>query len=240
MSAWCDQFPDPVVLDVGGHVGFVATQIALLLRDKSPRIYSFEPVPQTFRRLIDTIHMLGLQDYVYPVCSAISDSTSLAHICYSEWDSMLAQVVVAAKPNKRIGNRLALVNTLTIDDVAYAIKGCPSLIKIDVEGHEVNVLRGAAGLLSQSDKPGICFELNPETLKEAGTSVKELIELLDGYDLFYINDFQGQCIELGTKISDYTGIDWVCNIFAVPVNESSYKRWAKALSIAKKLLPLSE
>src|SRR5437764_4470977 len=53
MSAWCEQSSEPVILDVGGHVGFVATQLALLLHGKCPKIYSFEPVPYTFCRLID-------------------------------------------------------------------------------------------------------------------------------------------------------------------------------------------
>ena len=235
MSAWCEQFQGPLILDVGGHVGFVATQIALLLRDKSPQIYSFEPIPYTFSRLLDSIYSLNLQDCVYPVCSALSETASLARICYSEWDSMLAQVIVD-KPNDRIGDKIALVNTLTIDQVITALDSHPSLIKIDVEGHEVSVLRGAKEILSQDNKPGICFELNPQTLEEGGTSVRQLIEQLNGYDFFYINDFLGQLKELGTKVSDFSDIDWVCNIFAVPATETARNQWSLALSIAKRKL----
>src|SRR5437879_1510308 len=45
MAAWCRQMENPLIFDVGGHVGFIATQLAQLLNDKKPQIYSFEPVP---------------------------------------------------------------------------------------------------------------------------------------------------------------------------------------------------
>jgi FkbM family methyltransferase len=235
MSAWCKQFREPVILDVGGHVGFIATQLALLLRNTKPKIYSFEPVPYTFQRLVESVNLLGLQDYVYPICSALSNDAGIARICYSEWDSMLAQVVVS-NPNDRIGDKITFVNTLTIDQVASTLGETPTLIKIDVEGHEVSVLQGARKILSKNDKPSICFELNPQTLSEANTSVEELIGQLEGYDFFYINDFEGQRNELGIMISDFSRIDWVCNIFAVPKTESALKRWNNALTIAKKEL----
>lgn len=235
MSSWCSQFEESLIIDVGGHVGFVATQLALSLRPKRSMIYTFEPVPHTFRRLMDSIDLLNLKDAVFPVCSAISEQSNLAYICYSEWDSMLAQMVVG-KPNERIGNKVALVNMVTIDQVVAALGSTPSLMKIDVEGHEMSVLKGARNVLAQNDKPGVCFELNPVTLHEAGTSVKELVELLRGYDFFYVNDFQGQRIELGVGITDFEGIDWVCNIFAVPSNESAQARWFNALVKTKEQL----
>lgn len=55
MACWCRQFEEPIVFDVGGNVGFIATQLAQLLRERRPRIFSFEPVPFTFERLLSSV-----------------------------------------------------------------------------------------------------------------------------------------------------------------------------------------
>jgi FkbM family methyltransferase len=231
MAAWCDQFERPVVFDVGGNVGFVATQTALLLMDKSPSVYSFEPVPFTFRRLVDSVQRLELEDYVHPICTAMSAAPGLTQISYFEANTMLAQVF-KDEPNKRVGDKVAFSSVLTIDQTAAAMNALPCLIKVDVEGHEVEVFKGAKLTLSQPEAPGICFELNPLTLSESFTTVVELVQLFRGYQFFYVNDFEGQRMEFGETITCIDDIDWVCNIFAVPTTETALNRWRAALHCA--------
>ena len=98
MAAWCRQFVQPVILDVGANVGFIATQLAQILRPQSPRVFSFEPVPFTFQRLLASVRLLGLEDFVYPVCGALSDVAALRHITYSKWNTMFAQVTETMNP----------------------------------------------------------------------------------------------------------------------------------------------
>lgn len=235
MSSWCRQFEEPVILDVGGNVGFVATQMALLLRDCRPQIFSFEPVPFTFERLLSSVNLLELEEFVYPICSALSDSPTLTRISYSERDTMFAQMF-QAKPNTRVGNKTAWCSTLTVDQVAEVIGKTPALIKVDVEGHEVKVFEGAAKVLRDEDAPGICFESNPVTLAECDTSIQELSAMLAQYDFFYINDFEHQRMKFGEPVADLTSIDWVCNIFAVPRTPAGKQRWLKAVAEAESLL----
>jgi FkbM family methyltransferase len=235
MATWCKQFAEPLMLDVGGNVGFVATQVAQLLRASRPRIFSFEPVPVTFQRLLHSIRLLKLEDFVYPVCSALSDAPTLTRITYSEWDTMLAQVT-PDESNLRVGDKTAWCPTLTVDEVGAVIGRMPVLIKIDVEGHEAKVLKGANRILSGTEAPGLCLEFNPVTLAECHSSAGELAAQLSGYDLFYVDDFEGQRMSFGQPISDLTGIDWVCNIFAVPQTTLGNQRWTAAVSEAASLL----
>ncbi|MDX6693585.1 MAG: hypothetical protein QOF02_1188 [Blastocatellia bacterium] len=235
MSSWCRQFDEPVVLDVGGNVGFVATQMAQLLRDRSPRIFSFEPVPFTFELLSSSVRLLGLEEMVYPICSALSDAPTLARITYSKRDTMFAQMS-QAEPNERVGSNSAWCSTLTVDQVNEAIGKRPALIKVDVEGHEVKVFEGALKALSGDDAPGICFESNPVTLAECQTSVRELVAALADFDLYYINDFEHQRMKFGEPVADLTSIDWVCNIFAVPQTDAGRQRWSQAVSEAASTL----
>ncbi|MBD0325948.1 MAG: FkbM family methyltransferase [Pyrinomonadaceae bacterium] len=235
MASWCRQFAEPMIVDVGGNVGFVATQLAQLIREQRPRIFSFEPVPLTFQRLTNSIRLLKLEDSVYPICAALSDTTTLARITYSEWDTMFAQIN-AGEPNARAGDKTAWCPTLTLDELATVIKEAPALVKIDVEGHEVNVLRGGSRILSSDEAPAICFESNPVTLSECQSSVRELAEHLADYELFYVDDFEGQRMSFGEPVADLTKIDWVCNIFAVPRTPLGKERWSVAIAEATSML----
>src|SRR5258705_11046200 len=57
-AAWLRRERSPVVFDIGANVGFWSTQLAQMLTDESV-VYAFEPVPQTFCRLIESIESLG-------------------------------------------------------------------------------------------------------------------------------------------------------------------------------------
>jgi len=234
MATWCEQFEAPIIVDVGGNCGFVATQIALLLQNKHPLVFSFEPVPYTFQRLIHSVNSLKLEEYVLPVCMALSNAAGLARISYFESNTMLAQVF-ERQPNERVGDRVALAGVLTLDEVA-GTTGMPTLIKIDVEGHEAKVLEGAKNILSSEAAPAICFELNPITLLESDTSVSKLISLFVNYEFFYIDDFEGQRMRFGEKLCDIQKIDWVCNVFAVPSTGLAQERWRTTVAKAKEVL----
>lgn len=148
---------------------------------------------------------------------------------------MFAQITNGG-PNNRVGDKTAWCSVLTADQVKAAVGHAPALIKVDVEGHEVNVLRGAANVLSGDDAPGICLESNPLALSECNSSVRELSDQLTAYELFYVNDFEGQRLDFGRPIDDLNSIDWVCNIFAVPRTAPGKKRWSKAVAEAATML----
>jgi FkbM family methyltransferase len=160
MAAWCRQVENPLILDVGGHVGFIATQLAQLLANKKPLIYSFEPVPYMFKRLFESVRALGMEHTIVPVCAACSNEPGLVQLSYSEWDSMFAQVFVTT-PNRRVGDKTALATALTIDQIAASLGKVPDLIKVDAEGHEVNILEGGREVLACPSAPALCFEFNP-------------------------------------------------------------------------------
>jgi hypothetical protein len=50
------------------------------------------------------------------------------------------------------------------------------------------------------------------------------LDLLPGYALHYVDDLSGQKLPFGEPIQQAEKIDWVCNMFAVPLTESSTRR----------------
>jgi FkbM family methyltransferase len=238
MAAWCQQFAHPIIFDVGGHVGFVSTQLVQLLRHTQPQVFSFEPVPYTFSKLLTTIQLLDLESYIYPICSALSDKPGLVQLSYSTWDTMLAQIVNET-PNGRVGNKVTWANATTLDLAVANVGRQPHLIKVDVEGHEVKVFKGATNLLSLEEPPALHFELNPTTLREAGHEPSELAQQLARYDFFYVSESDGLRdvpLRFGQPIEDLTTVQWVINIFAVPKTNTAQQHWQRTLPEAKKLL----
>ena len=226
--AWLQGEDSPVVHDIGANGGYIATHLAQMLSGRRPRIYAFEPVPTTFAKLVQSVQRLGLDAFVHPVLAAVVDNPGPVRISYSERNSLLAQVSPRGL-NPRAGNQLAQAEGITLDGFCASAGVFPSLVKIDVEGNEVAVLRGAQGLLSRPDRPAILFEYNPVALMECGSPVGTLLELMSGYALHYVNDMRGQTFPFGGLLADIEKIDWTCNLFAVPLTEHAGRRWTSAL-----------
>jgi FkbM family methyltransferase len=216
MAELCEGCREPLVFDVGANVGYVATQLAQAVKTPHLRIIAFEPVYDTFAKLTQAVRRLGLQSRISPICCAVSDrGGGICSVAFNERDSLFAQVRNDTL-NFRAGSSLAWSSEVTIDAVVESIGKRPIILKIDVEGFEAHVLRGASGLLQGPDAPFICFELNPLTLGEVGSSVEAIAAQLHAYRLFYMDDFEGQRVAAGKEITDLGSLSWCCNILASP------------------------
>lgn len=232
---WLQREDSPVVYDIGANDGFMSTHLAQMLAGQTPRIYAFEPTPTTLAKLVRSVARLGLNDSVHPVAAAVIDEPRLVRISYSERNSLLAQIrPPGLKP--RVGDKIAEVEGVSLDGFSASIGTLPKLIKIDAEGSEVAAFRGAENLLSRPDRPAILFECNPYALAQCGESVATLIKPLRGYAFYYVNDYCGQKVPFGDRIQNPEKIDWVCNLFAVPLTEFAARRWASALRHAQAAL----
>jgi FkbM family methyltransferase len=236
-AAWLREGPDPVMYDVGANDGFFSSQIAQLMGGQPIQIYAFEPVPTTFAKLVESVFRLGLEDCIHPIAAAVTDHQRLVHVSYSKENSLYAQVTPHGL-NPRAGGELALVPAVTLDQLSSIAKARPTLLKIDVEGSEVAVLRGAGTLLSGRSRPAIAIEYSPLTLSECGENFESLAERLEGYNLYYVDDHQGQKLPFGAPIGGLEEIDWTCNLFAVPAGDELSGRWSSASGQARHRLGL--
>lgn len=235
-AAWLQSgSPGAVVLDVGAHVGFWSTHLVQMAPEVVETIYSFEAVPETFCKLVRSVERLSLGTTVRPICAAVVDRARAVRLSFSTWDSMCAQVSDGTL-NTRAGDRVVYTAGLTLDDFAEAAAVRPALIKVDVEGGELDVFRGAERLLGESDRPALFFEFNPLTLRERGARVEVLEAILTGYTFHYVDDFEGKKLEFGTPVTALGAIDFVCNIFALPRTNASEARWPATLSLARQRL----
>ena len=119
---------------------------------------------------------------------------------------------------------VAKVRTTTLDNLAREKNINPSLIKIDCEGAETEILRGAKELLSKT-RPAWLIEVNDDALKKAGTHREELFLVLTeaNYKLFHIaSAFAKQPfgVEVGVNFQS-----WSFNLAAIPDDERNLHQW---------------
>jgi FkbM family methyltransferase len=234
-AAWLRQeCREVVAYDVGANSGFFSCQLAQMLADRATRIYAFEAVPTTFSALVSSVHRLGLEERVFPIPAAVRDRPGPTLLSYSKRKSLCSRVTPKGL-NSRIGDNLTQAIGITLNDFVLSSGACPALMKIDVEGSELSVLRGADTLLSRPDRPAIHFEYNPDTTADSGETLEAFPELLAGYKLHYVDDLSGQKFPFGCPMSEskLSHISWMCNLFAVPDKEDCDARFAAALADAQ-------
>ena len=163
------------VLEVGANMGTHTISLAKLLAGNNRRLIAFEPQPFVFHNLCGNLALNGLSNVrAWPY--ACSDETTTLYFDVPDYGSTVNTGGIAMRREGEEG-RLA-VPCVRLDDMEGT--ETVSLIKIDAEGFELNVLRGAEHILAQS-RPVLYME-NSDVEKSS-----ELIEWIwsKGYSLWW-------------------------------------------------------
>jgi FkbM family methyltransferase len=146
--------PGAVVLDVGANLGSYALLFGQWV-GSTGRVYAFEPVPEIRSALERHIALNDLNGIVVPVAAAASDATGRAQFATSGMHG-ISRLATARQPAP------LSVDTITIDEFCDRESIRPDFIKIDVEGAELVVIRGARNTLRACGSELTVFvELHP-------------------------------------------------------------------------------
>jgi FkbM family methyltransferase len=195
------------IVDVGAHLGWFALQSARIV-GTGGRVFAFEPSPDLLPLLRRTVADNRLETCVEVIPSAVGDAVGPVTLYPGEEDSMLTSIHAAAASasdaasvTDRVGDppRGATVACTTLD-VWFAEHDWPpvDLVKIDVEGHEVAVLRGMTALAHRQPGLAVIIEFNERTLAAAGESVASFADALAtcGWTDIRIAGARGRSIDL--------------------------------------------
>jgi FkbM family methyltransferase len=165
-------FPEALkktAIDAGANIGNHSVFFAQVFK----KVYSFEPVLKTFDIL--KINIRGRYN-VEAINKGLSDSHRSERIAVSPANQGSARI---ATNSDEFTETISLT---TLDSFVEKNKIKVGLLKIDVEGHELSVLRGAKSFLNDQ-KPIVMFELLAEDVKNGNNSFEYLKSL--GYTNFY-------------------------------------------------------
>jgi FkbM family methyltransferase len=147
--------PRSAVYDIGANIG---VHTLLMARQVGPdgRVYAFEPVPELHERLSENVALNpSLARNVETVQQALSDEVGTADF-YTGENMAVGHLAASGTPT---GLRLR-VPTNTLDTFVFGGQHVPpSFMKIDVEGAESRVLRGAQRVLLES-RPVLLVDLH--------------------------------------------------------------------------------
>lgn len=154
-------------VDVGAHVGLYGVSAARLLGGRG-RVLLFEPNPVSRRQLTQNLALNGCDNAVVSA-AAVSDKPGPAVLHRprrgdASWSSLTEGLFAEEESIE--------VDTTTLDAEVERHGFRPSLVKIDVEGHEPSVLAGASALLTV--KPALLVELWPTHAAEIVFSLRSL------------------------------------------------------------------
>lgn len=181
--------PGATVLDIGANVGAHTLPLARRVGAQG-RVVAFEPTASAFAKLQRNV---GLNPELASrvrlermALGELRDTAAPAQL-YSSWPLRQAAAaqhashrgVLAATEGARATTLDAFLEAAGIERVDF--------IKLDVDGHECSVLRGAAATLS-AHRPHLLVELMPDPLDEAGRTFEDLVGLLHagGYRLLRV------------------------------------------------------
>jgi FkbM family methyltransferase len=138
--------PGDVALDVGANAG----QYSRILRDRGCKVIAFEPNPKIARQCRDNVAGIEVVE------SAVSDR--IGHTAFYVATRPYALASSFHQLNGMVGQTEKItVSTTTVDAFCRDRKVAPKFIKIDVEGNELSVIKGAQKVICRH-RPYIIFE----------------------------------------------------------------------------------
>ena len=163
--------PGMTVLDVGASFGLFTIAAARAVAPAG-RVFAFEPAPSTASALRVHVEWNAVADRVEVVEAAASGSSG-GETFWEQETSFVASLLepAARQEETRFETPVArrAVAALTLDDFCRTRRIEPDVLKVDVEGAESEVLRGARDLLARR-KATLFLELHDGLLASAGGS----------------------------------------------------------------------
>lgn len=155
-------------VDVGANIG---SYTILAGGAVGANVICVEPIPQTFGVLNDNIVLNGLTGNVQAVCCGVSDRPGEMHFT-SALDTM-NRVLLPGESLPRVS-----VPVDTLDSICRNFR--PVVMKIDVEGHEMSVLRGAGAILGSPELQAVLMETNGSGEKY-GVDDGDIFAVMEGH-----------------------------------------------------------
>jgi len=167
-------FSGAVAVDAGANIGIYSRFLAHCVGPAGV-VHSFEPAPENFNRLRAATRQFS---NVHVSQAAVGERTSQAEL----YVSGRLNVDHRTYRTNESTRRMVRIEMVALDD--YFKPGQQvDLIKMDIQGYELEALRGAKRVLQEHSKISLLLELWPFGLKQAGVGWEPLIDMIRGFDM---------------------------------------------------------
>jgi FkbM family methyltransferase len=172
--------PGAVMVDVGAHEGIYSLFAARCVGEGG-RVWSVEPSKRERKHLVHNIKRNDLRNLtVLGVAAGHSDGKASLQIAEGTRSGRNMLIADSTRSERCVG--LEAITVRSLDSLAAQHNWTRlDVLKIDAEGEEIRILRGASRILKEL-RPIILFEADQNLESSNGNSVPELIEGLRAHD----------------------------------------------------------
>jgi FkbM family methyltransferase len=170
--------PGSVALDIGANIGAHALPLAEMV-GPTGRVLAFEPTAFAFAKLQHNLSLnsrLQARVRAFQMMLVARDAEVLPEALYSSWPLDVSEDVHPKLRGRLMSTQGARAASLDLVLEQEAVERV-DFIKLDVDGYECEVLRGALRTLKRH-RPVLIMEIAPYVLVEHGESLEELLGLL--------------------------------------------------------------
>jgi FkbM family methyltransferase len=183
-----------VYFDIGANIGLMAIYASQRIKS-SGRVHAFEPEPDTFGILQKNCAINHIKNITLNRV-ALGEENKKALIFPNLDINRGASSLV-----RNDGSAGKEVTVMSLDNYIGQYPDPIKLMKIDVEGYEMEMLKGAGNLLKSAMAPIICIEYSKETHQNG--DVADLYEFVKNVNEYRIYKFKGWKGEVGTLTEVY-------------------------------------
>jgi len=178
--------PGSWFVDVGANLGYF-TLLAAKWVGPGGKVDAFEPDPINFQRLQSHLRANQLESRVN--VHELAASSQAGEVQMTHPQAAGTNHGMASMYKSLVGEgETYSVSTVRLDDY---LQGAPNLIKIDVEGAELQVIEGLEKLLRVPDPPALIIEHNPTSCAAAGYRPSDLFRKLRDIQQDYVISWIG-------------------------------------------------
>lgn len=183
-----------VVFDIGANVGLYSLFSSIGINVE--QIFSFEPEECAFKELRENIALNGLTNLIHPLCKLVSNANTKCQFGVHSELSGINGVIDSSIHDKNLYKEVRELDGVRLDTFCN-LKNTPIALKIDVEGHELHVLKGAEALLRD----------NPTFIQIEHYIEYEVDNLLSSYGYFRFHSAGHD--HYFSNIKNFSSIDFV-------------------------------
>ena len=191
------------VLDIGAHIG--ETLLNFAKRNQTGQVYGFEPNKESYDQAVYNISLNNFENIGLHQIAFSDQREELVFNLPKNNNTASISMRKNGRPN------LPKIQAITLDQfIDQQQINQVDFIKIDVEGFEMDILKGGEDIL-RKHKPQLFIEINHYNLSKYNATAKELYTFLSnmGYEIFLAETGDLLSIE---ALKNYTHFDIICNV----------------------------
>lgn len=178
------------VYDIGGYIGITTLFFARAVGERG-RVVTFEPNSDNYTRILENVRLNNFGKRVKVFNIGLSSRRERTRLFIDRNGDTGTGSILDETETRRGNNKSLVPLDIEVDTLDSVVQGRnlpgPDFVKIDVEGHEMNVLLGMRRTMAEH-KPALYIEIHGSDLQGKTRNIREVTDyvLARGYSIRHV------------------------------------------------------